>query len=131
LPETEQNLQSSKTWCVANPAASEDALRANLEFACSESDCAAIQGTGGCSFPDDDGSLPTRASVAMNAYYQARGRNSWNCFFNGTGLITITDPSKYWPLHSFTCCFFYLNPANLHGFLANLCRFWQLQVCLS
>uniref|UniRef100_A0A0D3GW47 X8 domain-containing protein n=1 Tax=Oryza barthii TaxID=65489 RepID=A0A0D3GW47_9ORYZ len=84
--------QSSKTWCVANPAASEDALRANLEFACSESDCAAIQGTGGCSFPDDDGSLPTRASVAMNAYYQARGRNSWNCFFNGTGLITITDP---------------------------------------
>ncbi|EAZ05508.1 hypothetical protein OsI_27724 [Oryza sativa Indica Group] len=86
--------QSSKTWCVANPAASEDALRANLEFACSESDCAAIQGTGGCSFPDDDGSLPTRASVAMNAYYQARGRNSWNCFFNGTGLITITDPSS-------------------------------------
>ncbi|XP_015650869.1 major pollen allergen Ole e 10 isoform X1 [Oryza sativa Japonica Group] len=86
--------QSSKTWCVANPAASEDALRANLEFACSESDCAAIQGTGGCSFPDDDGSLPTRASVTMNAYYQARGRNSWNCFFNGTGLITITDPSS-------------------------------------
>lgn len=31
----------------------------------------------------------------------------------------------------FTCCFFHLNPANLHGFLANLCRFWQLQVCLS
>ncbi|KAF0914127.1 hypothetical protein E2562_026521 [Oryza meyeriana var. granulata] len=86
--------QSTKTWCVANPSAGEDALRANLEFACSESDCAAIQGTGGCSFPDDDDSLPPRASVAMNAYYQARGRNSWNCFFNGTGLITITDPSS-------------------------------------
>ncbi|XP_015695460.1 major pollen allergen Ole e 10-like isoform X2 [Oryza brachyantha] len=88
--------QTTMTWCVANPSASGAALRANLEFACSESDCAAIQGTGGCSFPggDDDGSLPTRASVAMNAYYQARGRNSWNCFFNGTGLITITDPSS-------------------------------------
>ncbi|XP_066347122.1 glucan endo-1,3-beta-glucosidase 1-like isoform X1 [Miscanthus floridulus] len=63
----------------------------NLEFACSESDCCAIQGTGGCARPDEG--LLSRASVAMNAYYQARGRNSWNCFFNGTGLITITDPS--------------------------------------
>ncbi|KAL5220581.1 hypothetical protein ABZP36_025294 [Zizania latifolia] len=81
-----------KTWCVANPSAGEAALRANLEFACSESDCSAIQGdAGGCSFSGD---LLPRVSVAMNAYYQARGRNSWNCFFNGTGLITITDPSS-------------------------------------
>ncbi|CAD6246564.1 unnamed protein product [Miscanthus lutarioriparius] len=80
----------SKTWCVAKPSVDEAALRGNLEFACSESDCGAIQGTGGCARPDG---LLSRASVAMNAYYQARGRNSWNCFFNGTGLITITDPS--------------------------------------
>ncbi|XP_062196537.1 major pollen allergen Ole e 10-like [Phragmites australis] len=79
-----------QTWCVAKPSADEAALRANLEFACSESDCSAIQGTGGCTHPE---SILSRASVAMNAYYQARGRNSWNCFFNGTGLITITDPS--------------------------------------
>ncbi|KAJ1267150.1 hypothetical protein BS78_07G034300 [Paspalum vaginatum] len=82
--------KASKTWCVAKPSVEEAALRGNLEFACSESDCAAIQGTGGCTRPD---SLLSRASVAMNAHYQARGRNSWNCFFNGTGLITITDPS--------------------------------------
>jgi hypothetical protein len=44
-------------------------------------------------------SVASRASVAMNAYYQARGRNSWNCFFNGTGLITITDPSKKGNVH--------------------------------
>ncbi|KAL6658839.1 hypothetical protein ACP70R_002879 [Stipagrostis hirtigluma subsp. patula] len=81
--------QSSKTWCVAKPSVDEATLKANLEFACSESDCSAIQGTGGCTRPE---SLPLRASVAMNAYYQARGRNTWNCFFNGTGLITITDP---------------------------------------
>ncbi|NP_001388370.1 putative X8 domain containing family protein isoform 2 precursor [Zea mays] len=80
----------SDTWCVAKPSTQEAALRGNLEFACSESDCGAIQGTGGCAQPD---SLLSRASVAMNAYYQARGRNSWNCFFNGTGIITITDPS--------------------------------------
>ncbi|XP_034600934.1 major pollen allergen Ole e 10 isoform X1 [Setaria viridis] len=82
--------QASKTWCVAKPSSEVAALQDNLDFACSESDCGAIQGTGGCTRPD---SLLSRASVAMNAYYQARGRNSWNCFFNGTGLITITDPS--------------------------------------
>jgi hypothetical protein len=67
-----------------------------MDFACSESDCSAIQGTGGCSVRYG-GILLSRASVAMNAYYQAKGRNTWNCFFNGTGLISITDPSKQPP----------------------------------
>ncbi|KAM0876188.1 hypothetical protein ACQ4PT_036290 [Festuca glaucescens] len=88
-----QQRQSAKTWCVANPSANEAALRANMDFACSESDCSAIQGTGGCSVRYG-GVLLSQASVAMNAYYQAKGRNTWNCFFNGTGLISITDPSK-------------------------------------
>ncbi|KAL6856861.1 hypothetical protein ACP4OV_018243 [Aristida adscensionis] len=87
---TRRHKQSSKTWCVAKPSTDQVALTGNLEFSCSESDCSAIQGTGGCTHPE---SLALRASVAMNAYYQAKGRNSWNCFFNGTGLITITDPS--------------------------------------
>ncbi|KAF8712814.1 hypothetical protein HU200_028586 [Digitaria exilis] len=89
-PLRHSHRKASKTWCVAKPLANAAALQGNLEFACSESDCGAIQGTGGCTSPD---SLLSRASVAMNAYYQARGRNSWNCFFNDTGLITITDPS--------------------------------------
>ncbi|KAI4972653.1 major pollen allergen Ole e 10-like [Hordeum vulgare subsp. vulgare] len=87
-----QTPTAVKTWCVAKPSTGEAALRANLEFACSESDCSAIQGTGGCSALNG-GVLLSRASVAMNAYYQARGRNSWNCFFNATGIISITDPS--------------------------------------
>ncbi|CAL5008665.1 unnamed protein product [Urochloa decumbens] len=89
-PLRHSHRKASKTWCVAKPSAEAAALQGNLEFACSESDCGAIQGTGGCTHPD---SLLSRASVAMNSYYQARGRNTWNCFFNGTGLITITDPS--------------------------------------
>ncbi|TKW09127.1 hypothetical protein SEVIR_6G072900v4 [Setaria viridis] len=89
-PLRQSHRKASKTWCVAKPSSEVAALQDNLDFACSESDCGAIQGTGGCTRPD---SLLSRASVAMNAYYQARGRNSWNCFFNGTGLITITDPS--------------------------------------
>ncbi|CAM0910908.1 unnamed protein product [Alopecurus aequalis] len=87
-----QQRQYAKTWCVAKPSADEVALRANLQFACSESDCSAIDGTGGCSVLYG-GTLLSRTSVAMNAYYQANGRNSWNCFFNGTGLISLTDPS--------------------------------------
>ncbi|KAJ0259263.1 X8 domain-containing protein [Hirschfeldia incana] len=34
------------------------------------------------------------ASVAMNLYYQAQGRHYWNCNFEGSGLITVTDPSE-------------------------------------
>lgn len=94
LPWLADPQAAAKTWCVAKPSTGEAALRANLEFACSESDCSAIQGTGGCS-AQNGGVLLSRASVAMNAYYQARGRNSWNCFFNATGIITITDPSKH------------------------------------
>ncbi|KAF7109213.1 hypothetical protein CFC21_109513 [Triticum aestivum] len=91
-PSFQQKQAAAKTWCVAKPSTGEAALRANLEFACSESDCSAIQGTGGCS-AHNGGVLLSRASVAMNAYYQARGRNTWNCFFNATGIISITDPS--------------------------------------
>uniref|UniRef100_M8BSN2 Uncharacterized protein n=1 Tax=Aegilops tauschii TaxID=37682 RepID=M8BSN2_AEGTA len=90
-PSFQQKQAAAKTWCVAKPSTGEAALRANLEFACSESDCSAIQGTGGCS-AHNGGVLLSRASVAMNAYYQARGRNTWNCFFNATGIISITDP---------------------------------------
>uniref|UniRef100_A0A0D3C640 X8 domain-containing protein n=1 Tax=Brassica oleracea var. oleracea TaxID=109376 RepID=A0A0D3C640_BRAOL len=33
------------------------------------------------------------ASVAMNLYYQAQGRHQRDCYFEGSGLITVTDPS--------------------------------------
>jgi hypothetical protein len=98
-----------------------------MEFACSESDCSAIQGTGGCTH---SGSVASRASVAMNAYYQARGRNSWNCFFNGTGLITITDPSKKGNVHLIIQSMTLLIDGASNG-CPSCCRSWQLQVCLS
>jgi hypothetical protein len=98
-----------------------------MEFACSESDCSAIQGTGGCTH---SGSVASRASVAMNAYYQAMGRNSWNCFFNGTGLITITDPSKQGNEHLIIQSVTLLIIGASIG-CSSCCRFRQLQVCLS
>ncbi|KAK6917473.1 X8 domain, partial [Dillenia turbinata] len=42
-----------------------------------------------CFYPN---TLINRASVAMNLYYQANGRNYWNCYFQNSGLIVISDP---------------------------------------
>lgn len=30
----------------------------------------------------------------MNLYYQAKGRNPWNCDFKCSALVVITDPSN-------------------------------------
>ncbi|XP_020595655.1 major pollen allergen Ole e 10-like [Phalaenopsis equestris] len=79
-----------KTWCVANPSAKEVDLQNNIDFACSKIDCSLIQYDGLCFFPDTNIS---HASVAMNLYYQSNGRNSWNCYFGGSGLLVTTDPS--------------------------------------
>nr|XP_011460168.1 PREDICTED: glucan endo-1,3-beta-glucosidase 7-like isoform X2 [Fragaria vesca subsp. vesca] len=82
-----------KTWCIAKPSTSKEALQNNLEYACSNinaMDCTAIQEGGPCSEPND---LLLYASFAMNAYYQAKGRHYWNCDFSNSGLISLTDPS--------------------------------------
>ncbi|XP_073009469.1 major pollen allergen Ole e 10-like [Typha latifolia] len=83
-------LVNCQTWCIAKPSSSDEALQKNINFACSLTDCAIIQNGGPCFFPD---SAMSHASVAMNLYYQSRGRNNWNCDFSGSGLVVITDPS--------------------------------------
>jgi exo-beta-1,3-glucanase (GH17 family) len=81
-----------KTWCVAKPGSVEVDVINALEFACGEggADCSPIQVGGACYIPN---SVLSHASVAFNSYYQKMGRNYWNCYFGGTGVITITDPS--------------------------------------
>ncbi|KAI4374668.1 hypothetical protein MLD38_012635 [Melastoma candidum] len=81
-----------KTWCVAKPSSDEATLIGNINFACSETSCKDLLGKGGpCYLPDN---LWNHASLAMNLYYQAKGRNTWNCHFAGSGLIVTTDPSE-------------------------------------
>ncbi|KAJ3693502.1 hypothetical protein LUZ60_008982 [Juncus effusus] len=87
---TLSSANEEKTWCVAKPSSDKISLQKILSYACSVIDCGAIQPGGSCYEPK---SLLSHASVAMNAYYQSRGRNSWNCYFNGTGIVTSTDPS--------------------------------------
>ncbi|XP_065014775.1 major pollen allergen Ole e 10-like isoform X1 [Musa acuminata AAA Group] len=84
-------VQGQKTWCVAKPSADEATLAANLNFACSQVDCSVLQWGWTCFYPD---TLVSHASIAMNLYYQSKGKNYWNCYFKGSALIVTTDPSE-------------------------------------
>ncbi|CAN4103014.1 unnamed protein product [Withania somnifera] len=79
-----------KTWCVAKPSSDETTLEQNLNFACSNVDCSVLRDGCPCSSPNN---LMNHASIAMNLYYQAKGRNYWNCHFGNSALIVFTDPS--------------------------------------
>ncbi|CAG7904923.1 unnamed protein product [Brassica rapa] len=80
----------TKTWCVAKPSSDQAALLDNINYACSHVDCRVLSSGCPCYSP---GNLINHASVAMNLYYQANGRNYWNCNFKNSGLIVITNPT--------------------------------------
>ena len=82
-------------WCVANPSTPDEKLIDNLNFACGQGgvNCLALDPGGSCYNPN---TLLSHTSYAMNRYYQAQGRNYWNCDFHSTGLVVFTDPSKFY-----------------------------------
>lgn len=81
-----------KRWCVPKPSASDTALQNNLNYVCSQGvDCSPIQPGGSCFNPT---TVRAHAAYAMNAFYQTKGRNDYNCDFAGTGVLVATDPSK-------------------------------------
>ncbi|XP_023876828.1 glucan endo-1,3-beta-D-glucosidase [Quercus suber] len=79
-----------KTWCVAKPSSDQATLLGNINFACFQVDCQILRRGCPCYAPDN---LINHASIAMNLYYQAKGRNHWNCDFRNSALIVLTDPS--------------------------------------
>ncbi|KAB2043765.1 hypothetical protein ES319_D01G041500v1 [Gossypium barbadense] len=83
-------VNGRKSWCVAKPSSDQATLLANINFACSQVDCRVMQKGCPCFSPDN---LMNHASIAMNLYYQAKGRNKWNCDFRGSGLVVISNPS--------------------------------------
>ncbi|KAL3736084.1 hypothetical protein ACJRO7_025089 [Eucalyptus globulus] len=83
-------VNAQKTWCLAKPSSDQAALLANINFACSQVDCQILQKGCPCFYPNN---LINHASIAMNLYFQANGRNWWNCDFRKSGLIVMTDPS--------------------------------------
>ncbi|XP_078446145.1 major pollen allergen Ole e 10-like isoform X1 [Wolffia australiana] len=90
LRESNSSTPAQKTWCVAKPSTEAAALQENIDFACNHVDCAVLKTGYACASPS---TLINHASVAMNIYYQAMGRNHWNCHFMNSGLIVQTDPS--------------------------------------
>ncbi|XP_020269740.1 major pollen allergen Ole e 10-like [Asparagus officinalis] len=87
---TVTSAQSQKTWCVAKPSSDEATLLANINYACSQVDCGILQKGSNCYYPD---TLMSHASIAMNLYYQASGRNSPPCHFKDSALVVATNPS--------------------------------------
>ncbi|THF97953.1 hypothetical protein TEA_015196 [Camellia sinensis var. sinensis] len=81
-----------KQWCLPKPEADDDALQRNIDYVCGlDSEyCGAIQEGGVCFNPN---TVRAHASYAMNSYYQALGRNGYDCNFAETGIITNVNPS--------------------------------------
>ncbi|TKY59626.1 Glucan endo-1,3-beta-glucosidase [Spatholobus suberectus] len=89
--EKQEAKAKNSSWCIAKTSASDVALNDNIEYACNVlGDCKMIQPGGSCFQPNN---LFNHASVVMNQYYALNGRNTWNCYFSGSGLIVANDPS--------------------------------------
>ncbi|KAF9602491.1 hypothetical protein IFM89_028505 [Coptis chinensis] len=81
----------TKQWCLPRSGADPEDLQNNIDYVCGlRIDCRPIQAGGPCFLPN---TVQAHASYAMNAYYQAMGRNPYNCDFRETA--TITSKSKY------------------------------------
>ncbi|KAJ4768993.1 hypothetical protein LUZ62_079368 [Rhynchospora pubera] len=78
------------SWCVPKAGVSTAALQNNINYACSNANCKAIQAGGSCFQPNN---LQAHAAYAMNAYYQAQGRRPFTCNFAGSGFVTSRNPS--------------------------------------
>ncbi|CAL5407399.1 unnamed protein product [Camellia sinensis] len=80
-----------KQWCVPRAEASDAALQENINWACSNGvDCQPIEAGGACFDPT---TVRSHAAYVMNAYYQSKGHQNFNCDFSGTGVLATTDPS--------------------------------------
>ncbi|XP_058109659.1 glucan endo-1,3-beta-glucosidase-like [Magnolia sinica] len=83
---------SAHKWCVAKQGISAQSLQSNIDYVCSSGiDCKPIQAGGPCFLPN---TIQAHASYVMNAYYQSKGRNNFNCDFSNTGVITTSNPSS-------------------------------------
>ncbi|CAN6199565.1 unnamed protein product [Urochloa humidicola] len=79
-------------FCVANSSAPRSALKHSLDWACGpgSANCSAIQPGQACYESDN---IVAVASYAFNDYYHRTQASGGTCSFNGTAMITSTDPS--------------------------------------
>ncbi|KAI6697777.1 hypothetical protein NL676_017896 [Syzygium grande] len=82
---------NGKQWCLPKAGADPDALQRNIDYICGLGlDCRPIQEDSACFLPN---TVRAHAAYAMNAYYQAMGRNDYDCDFKETGAVTTVNPS--------------------------------------
>ncbi|KAH7405009.1 hypothetical protein KP509_15G053700 [Ceratopteris richardii] len=83
---------SRRTWCIAKPGVSNASLSAGVNWACGQgkANCTLIQDGEPCYQPN---TFQNHASYAYNSYFHDNGGNAASCDFNGTAVMTNTDPS--------------------------------------
>ncbi|PRQ60478.1 putative glucan endo-1,3-beta-D-glucosidase [Rosa chinensis] len=83
--------QGGKQYCLPKTGADTEALQKNIDYVCGLGfDCDPIKQGGPCFMPN---TVRAHAAYAMNKYYQATGRNGYDCNFEQTGATTTVDPS--------------------------------------
>ncbi|EOA30479.1 hypothetical protein CARUB_v10013602mg [Capsella rubella] len=81
----------SNKWCMFNPAAKDlTKLAANIDFACTFSDCTALGYGSSCNGLDAAGN----ASYAFNMYFQVKNQDEMACNFQGLATITTQNISQ-------------------------------------
>lgn len=81
-----------RRWCVLDTDAILDPnmVEANVNYACTNSDCTALGLGSTCNGMDEEG----KASYAFNMYYQVENQNDESCFFQGLAMVTTRNASR-------------------------------------
>lgn len=92
-PRDKKEGENQCRWCIAKPSTSASKLDEIIQYCCTQHgiDCGVIQYGGACYTPATN--KVSDASVVMNLYYNLAGKNDFNCYFGGSGLIVTQDPS--------------------------------------
>ncbi|RYR62968.1 hypothetical protein Ahy_A04g020740 [Arachis hypogaea] len=76
-------------WCLPQPNATDTAMQAGLDYACSHlANCGPIQPGGICFLPN---TIRFHASYAYDSYWKAHGKTIDACRFGGTGAPQLAS----------------------------------------
>ncbi|MCL7044241.1 hypothetical protein MKW94_009600 [Papaver nudicaule] len=83
--------KDTPTYCVVKSfGTDQNVVLAALNWVCARVDCSPLSQGGHCYNPD---TVSAHASYAFNEYYHLSGMLTGTCDFNGTAMVTTTNPS--------------------------------------
>lgn len=78
-------------WCIFNQEAdNKDEIQGSIQYACSRSDCTALNYGSSCNNLSQGGNI----SYAFNMFFQMQDQSVEACQFNGLAMITTTNASQ-------------------------------------